>query len=184
MMSQAPSVLRVPRRTKLRTASTRGFTIVEVVVAMGVLLLGMSSILGLLTFGATLSRAAELRTVGSSAVAAIVRDLEDNLFPLEADEPFGPAGIPPAEVTGELAGGIRYTARTKPNPDQLDLPGGPLEYRVDMELTWQSGGETRRRDFTTLFIREVPFGARLRRHFIASPDELDLKGTPSGPNRD
>ncbi len=154
-----------------------GFTLVEVVVAMGILVFGMSSILGLLTFGATLARTAELRTVGSTAVATIVRDLEENLFPLTDDDPFAPAGAPPAEVRGELAGGIHYVARTTPIPGP-DLGDGEdpdlaREYAVAIVLSWRSGGELRRRDFTTLLVREVPFTARLRRRFVEPQDDPD-----------
>ena len=38
-----------------------GFTLLEVLLAMGVLLLGVSMLLGLLTFGAALARSAALR---------------------------------------------------------------------------------------------------------------------------
>ena len=165
----------------MKVRARAGFTIVEVVVAMGVLLLGMSSILGLLSFGAALSRAAELRTVGSSVVAAVVADLEERLFPLESDDPFAPAGAPPAEVEGALPGGVRYVARTTPLAGDPRAAGaGPaqpeglaLEYRVDIEVTWQSSGELRRRQFTTLLVREVPFGERLRRKFIEGRTEGD-----------
>ena len=59
-----------------------GFTIIEVVLAMFILLIGMSSILGLLSFGAALSRTAQLRNQASYAVESIVADLEETMFPL------------------------------------------------------------------------------------------------------
>ena len=43
-------------RRSLRTRRTSGFTILEVLVAMGILLVGMSAILGLLSFGASMTR--------------------------------------------------------------------------------------------------------------------------------
>jgi hypothetical protein len=45
-------------------------------------------------------------------------------------------------------------------------PERPLEYRVDVELSWKSGGVQREKRFTTILLREVPFGERLRRRFV------------------
>lgn len=153
-----------------------GFTIVEVVVAMGILLLGMTAVVGLLSFGTALARTGELRTVGASVVEAVVADLEERLFPLDASDPAFPvAGLPPEEIERPVPGRpeITYVARTTPNPDQLDRPGGPLEWRVDVELRWQAGGSTRKKQFTTLLLREIPFGERLRRQFVEGGDLSD-----------
>ena len=58
---------------------------------MAVMLLGVSMLLGLLTFGAALARAAALRGKASTTVEAVVQDLEENLFTLLED---GTAGAP------------------------------------------------------------------------------------------
>lgn len=152
----------------MRRRSEAGFTIVEVLVAMGLLLLGMTSIMGLFAFGTALARTGELRSVGAAAIEAVVADLEAGLFPLEGEGPFAAAGAPPEEVRGSLPGGVRYRARTTPDPDD-DRPGGPLRWRVDVEVSWQAGGERRHRKFTTLLLREVPFGERLRRELVEPP---------------
>ena len=47
-----------------------GFTIIEVVLAMGILLIGMTTILGLLSYGAALSRTASLRAQAARAADA------------------------------------------------------------------------------------------------------------------
>lgn len=157
----------------MKARAHSGFTIVEVVVAMGILLLGMTAVVGLLSFGTALARTGELRTVGASVVEAAVADLEERLFPLDASDPAFPiAGPPPEEVERPVPGRpeIRYVARTRPNPDQVDWPGGPLEWRVDIELRWQAGGSTRKEQFTTLLLREIPFGERLRRQFVEGGD--------------
>jgi hypothetical protein len=56
--------------------------------------------------------------------------------------------------------GLVYSAHATPNPED------PLEYRVDVELSWSTAGARRSRKFTTLLLREVPFGERLRRRLI------------------
>ena len=53
----------------LRRDHRSGFTIVEVVLAMGILLVGAAAILSMLTFGASLTRAAQLRSAAAVAVA-------------------------------------------------------------------------------------------------------------------
>jgi len=152
-----------------------GFTLVEVVLAMGLLVLGMSTILGLLSFGAALSRNAALRSASAAAVEAVVADLEETLFPMQPDGSAGePQNIEARSVPGHA--GLVYDATASPHPDQLGREGGPLEYRVDVEMRWRSAGATRKRVFTTLLLREVPFGERLRLQFIEDRPGPDRPG--------
>lgn len=140
-----------------------GFTLIEVVLAMLVLLVGMTAILGLLSFGAALSRTASLRSGASGAIDAVVANLEESLFPLQLDE-LGDevAGAPRDVVEQEIPGypGLLYTTRSVANPEN------PLEYKVEVEMKWAVGGTTRTKKFTTLLLREVPFGERLRSRII------------------
>ncbi len=158
-----------------------GFTIVEVVLAMGVLMIGMSVILTLLTFGAGMSRNSQLRAESAAVVEAVVADLEEGLFPLDEQGVVGE----PAAILDRLVPGhddLYYTATAVPDPSRLDdlalagqpgihLAGGPVPYRVDVQLSWRSRGDKKRRSFTVLIMREVPFGARLRRLFVESNPE-------------
>lgn len=140
-----------------------GFTLVEVVLSMFVLLVGMISILGLLSFGASLSRTAALRGGAANAIEAVVTDLSETLFPLELDARGDErAGAPRDRVDQELPGypGLTYSTHSTPNPEN------PLEYRVEVEVRWAVGGTTRSKRFTTLLLREVPFGERLRARII------------------
>ncbi len=143
-----------------RTTNPRaGFTLIEVLLALAILLFGMTAVLSLFTFGAALSRSSHLRTVGSSATEAVLADLEETLFPLDAEGEAGePRPIQDRAVPGfpELV----YSARATPNPDR------PLEYKVELRLRWSSAGVEREKVFTTLLLREIPFGERLRRRFV------------------
>lgn len=132
-----------------------GFTIIEVLVAMGILLFGMTAILGLLTFGAAVSRTALLRTQTASLSEAVIADLEESLFPVENGEAGAPVAIERRPLPGQPD--VLYSAVATQNPDE------PLEYRVDVEFTWESGGVRRERRFSTILLREIPFGTRLRR---------------------
>ncbi len=136
----------------------RGFTIVEVVLAMGILMLGATAILGMLTFGAALTRSAQLRATAATAAEAVMADLEQVLFPYEDGEVGEPVEIVDREVPG--APGVVYSAHATVHPED------PLEYRVDVEMRWQSGGVQRARGFSTILLRELPLGERLRRDFV------------------
>lgn len=136
-----------------------GFTLLEVVLAMFVLLIGMTSILGLLSFGAALARTAALRSGAAGSIEAVVTDLEESLFPLELDALGDEVAGEPRDVTERAVPGVPglvYSTTSTPNP------ANPLEYRVDVELRWAAGGTTRSKRFTALLLREVPFGERLR----------------------
>jgi hypothetical protein len=90
-------------------------------------------------------------------------ELEEGLFPLELDADGDEvAGEPRTIEKRELPGhpGLVYSARARPNPEN------ELEYRVEVEITWNVSGTTRTRTFTTLLLREVPFGERLRARFV------------------
>lgn len=164
-----------------RARRQSGFTLVEVVVALGLLLLGMTSILGLLSFGAALSRTAQLRNSAAAAAEAVVVDLEETLFPLVEDEHGKVVVGEPRVVQNRPVPGhpdIRYSAEAVPDPLD-DTPGGPLRYRVDVEIHWQTEGRRRSKTFTTLLLREVPFGERMRRLFVAG--EEPEKNTDKSP---
>ncbi len=154
------------------TGRRDGFTIIEVVLAMGILMLGLSVILTLFTFGAGLSRTAELRADSAAAVDAVVADLAEGLFPLGDDgEVLEPNVIVARPVPGYPD--LVYSAVAVPDPTRLDdlaragepevhFERGPIPYRVDVSMTWRSQGEARSRGFSVMIPREVPFGTRLR----------------------
>lgn len=161
--------MRAARRNTLQRGEQggerSGFTLLEIVLAMGILLVGVTVILGLLSFGAALSRTAALRTAAAESVEAVAADLEETFFPLT---PEGEAG-PPEDVVDRPVPGhpeLVYRARGKANTSGPMRNGEPVEYLVDVELRWKSAGEQKSRSFTLLLLREVPFGERMRRRFL------------------
>jgi hypothetical protein len=144
--------------------------LVEVMLALGLLLLGMTSILGLLSFGAALARTAELRASAAGAAQAVMADLEERLFPLVVDPSTGleVVGEPQAITEREVPGhpGLAYSATATPEPADPPRPG-PRRYRVDVEMRWSEGGRPRAESFTALLLGEVAFGERMRRLFVA-----------------
>lgn len=160
-----------------------GFTLLEVVLAMGVLALGATAILAMFTFGTSMVRTASLRQASAEVVEAIVADLEETLFPLMPDGSIGePIEIDSRPVAGREA--LSYSARARPAPDQVTRPDGALEYRVDVDLQWTAEGLQRTQRFTVLLLREIPFGHRLRLEFVQGQrteidSDPDAKPVPS-----
>lgn len=154
-----------------------GFTLIEVVLAMFVLLIGMTSILGLLSFGAALARTAALRSGAANGIEAVVTDLEETLFPLELDDNGEEVAGEPRDIQAKpMPGypGLTYSTTSTQNPEN------PLEYRVDVEVNWAVGGTTRSKRFTTLLLREVPFGERLRTRIVEGR-EPEKRAPEAGP---
>ncbi len=154
--------MRCARSVTARRARA-GFTILEVLLALGILLFGMAAILGLLTLGAALTKSAEQRTQAASAAEAVIADLQESFFPLVPGpdgtlEPGEPLPVKDKLLPGSE--GVVYSATAVQNPRRDD------EYRVDVSLSWSSSGVRRERRITTLLVRELPFGERLRRQFI------------------
>ena len=176
---------RCDSQPRVASAGRGGFTLIEVVMAMFLLLLGMSSILGLLSFGAAMARTAELRSGAAYSIQAVLADLEESLFPLVRDEAGNEvAGDPIPVVDRPLPGypGLVYSATARPNPDPEAVrsdSGAPLEYLVEVEIAWSSRGARQSRSFQTLLLREVPFGARLRRRFVEGEEPRPAQPPPS-----
>ena len=150
---------------KVQRARRRsGFTLVEIVLAMGILLVGAAAILSMLTFGASLTRGAQLRTGAAAAVEAVRADIEVNMFPY----------VPSADGTeGEVGGPVELVDRAVPNLSQVvysakarQNPELPREYRVDVEIRWTSGGVQREKKLTWILLKEITFGQRLRRRLV------------------
>ena len=55
-------------------AARGGFTLIEVMLAVGILVFGAAAIIGMLTVGASLTRTAELRTTAASSLEAVLDD--------------------------------------------------------------------------------------------------------------
>lgn len=154
------------QRRDARTNSTAaGFTLLEVLLAASLLAGGMAMILGVFNFGSALSRTAALRELSAGTVEALVHDLEESLFVLRED---GSVGEPQAIVDRPVPGrqGVLYTVVATGNVDTIDADGLPREYVVDIKVRWQAAGVRRSQTWTTIMLREVPFGARMRRRFV------------------
>ncbi|MFT5690018.1 MAG: prepilin-type N-terminal cleavage/methylation domain-containing protein [Planctomycetota bacterium] len=156
------------------TSKHAGFTLIEVILAMFLLLVGATTLLGMLSFGAGTARTANLRSDATAALPAVLMDLEETLFPLVVDEEgFDSAGIPipernDLEVPGypDLSYGYRATPLSEPDAVR------DLEYLIDVVISWREGGNRRSIDYQTILLREVPLGERLRQRFVERVEPL------------
>ncbi len=152
-----------------RRASARaGFTLIEVLLAAGLLVTGMSMILGVFNFGSAMSRTAELRSLASGTVEAVMHDLEETLFPLLPDGSVGePQLITDRPVPGRK--GVVYSVTATGHlpsidEDETGLGAGlPREFIVEVNVQWQASGVKKSETWSTIMLREVPFGARMRK---------------------
>ena len=131
----------------------RGFTLIEMMIAMGLLVVGVTSVLGLLAFGAALQRTAERRGEVSLAAEQVIADLRDT-FTLNEDGTL--TDMPAAKFERTIPGHPLLKARVevKKNPK---LDG---EYFATISIEWIERGAARSEEFRTILQREAPFGAR------------------------
>lgn len=152
----------------VRRPERAGFTLIEVMLAAGLLVVGMSMILGVFNFGSAMSRTAELRSLASGTVEAVMHDLGETLFPLLEDGNVG-APLPIADRPVPGRPGVVYSVTAKGHlpsvdPDETGLGAGlPREYIVEIQVRWQTSGVKKSETWSTIMLREVPFGARMRK---------------------
>ncbi len=120
---------------------TRGFTLVEVLVAMGIFLLGITALMALFQYGGSLQVGARSHAALAPVLEPLVEDLVDE------------AWLP--DPAGGLAGLRDY--RGEP------VPGAP-EYRYDLEVSGTEGPSGVRRAVLILYrdrrdhpVARVPF---------------------------
>lgn len=171
--------------------SRRAFTLLEVIVAMGVLAIGATAAFGLLVAATAAGKRAEHHVNAALLAETLLNDLhmypldETSLDELEAVDGGddradpAPAGAPwagggAAAAGGAAVGPTRYLAR---DLERSDYPGytcdvliTPLEgpdggeawhFLVEVEVRWSERGQRRGAVFTKVMLRSAAFADRL-----------------------
>ena len=133
--------------------SSRGFTLLEVIVALAILGIGFALAMELLAAGVRSAKASEEYTQAvllarqKMAEVAVARNLTDS-----AD-------------TGEFGGGFRWASEVRPLEQEEELPG--RLYSVRVRVTWPSRRGEKSVNLQTL--RMVVDEKKLGQTFAASP---------------
>jgi prepilin-type N-terminal cleavage/methylation domain-containing protein len=143
-----------------------GFTLVEMMVAMGILVFGLTALAGVLGVGVDTRRTAEQVTVGASQVDRIVHELEMLVLPdrirawrAQVDgietEPLAPESLEPVTPT-PIPGypGMNYAVEFDLDQERPDLVLARIRVR------WRSQGEEQGETFCRLLPLSVPLGVR------------------------
>ncbi len=136
-----------------------GFTLVEMLVALGILVFGLTSLIGLMTVGVSTRQAAELRDRAGLAAQEVFHDLETAVF--SAQKRSEDDGELPRleEISGAVEGFPRLFKRIVFKSDE-SLPDLVL---VEVHISWFEEGLTVSEVFRRVMDRRVPFPTRVAR---------------------
>jgi prepilin-type N-terminal cleavage/methylation domain-containing protein len=155
--------LGLPLVAARRAACRRsGFTLIEIVLAAGLLAIGLSALLGLFSFGASLVTGARLEAQAAQALESLVPDLPGQLFALS---PEGQVAAPVVLRDRPVPGYPRLTFDAIPSPVPVsasEYPGPPL-WAVEVTVAWKSRGQGRGLSTRILLPQTIPLAERLRR---------------------
>lgn len=145
-----------------------GFTLVELMVAMGILLFGTVSLLGVLGTGVDTHRSAEQHNFAVQLAQRVMQRLEEDTVPKAllaavAATPAGgemvfklaPVDSKPADVVGTP--GLRYRVEFTQDPEQPHLA------LAKVRVTWLDQGEAQGVEFQRILVSHVPFPQRIAR---------------------
>ena len=136
-----------------------GFTLLELMAAMGIFVFGLTALIGVLTIGVGTRRGAEMRTravlladrvlhrieTETLVTAALPHEFEDDDLAIERVEQLQVDGFP----------GMKYSVEFEVEPELPEL------VLVRIRVSWLEEGEDRAQEFVRILPREVPFSRRV-----------------------
>lgn len=134
-----------------------GFTLTEMLVAIGILLFGVTTLLGVLGVGLQTRRSAEQRQRGNALIGHVLHDLEQRLFQDAAADPQQSPDAPAPLAVDAVPGhdGVRYTATFAVDPAEPDL------VLCKIAVLWQEQGATMVEEYKRILVRREPFPSRV-----------------------
>lgn len=141
-----------------------GFTLAEMIAALGILLFGITALIGALSASISQRRSTDARLAAAALAERVVHALQDQAMQLRADaesdldvefvrlpEQDGPS----ADEAG--FSGMKWSATTVSDPDRPDL------WLVRIAVTWLEEGEDTSVQFERILPRQLPLGKRVQR---------------------
>lgn len=149
----SPATVRPLRPSRAQPRGRAGFTLIEVLIAMGVFLVGVTALMGLFHFGGSMETSARAHASLAPAVEPLVASIKDSVWLLDA------AGVPSErrelrEQPVPGAPGYRYDLVVEPAGDDPDLHRARL-------LFYRSSPERPAARVNFLLPRRVPLQRRL-----------------------
>jgi general secretion pathway protein I len=137
--SIATRLLRKLRRPMNHAGDDAGFTLVEVIVALAMLSLGLSVLLGLISSSLRQSASAERMAEAGSLAQSLMAEVGTDL-PIKLEE-----------REGQFPNGYRWHLKMKPYGDASEREEWPVGvYTISMEVEWEDGTQRRFYALTTL----------------------------------
>jgi type II secretory pathway pseudopilin PulG len=133
----------------LSCSESGGFTLVEILVALFVMIIGISSAFALFASATAMHKRATDQTTVAMMAESILSEVENRLTagtPIEA--------IARADATFSGYQDYRYDLELQP----IDEEG--CEVFVRLGIRWLKQGRERNQEFTTILLRHIPFKGR------------------------
>lgn len=142
------------------SGSERGFTLLELLVAMGILVFGATTLIGALSVGVGTRRGTEMRARAVLVADQVLHDLEQRVLgqhPLPPDWQTAAELEMPAEASTTLDGfpGMRYSVEFTTSSERPDI------VLATVRIAWRDQGEDQGQEFKRLMLRSVPLTQRV-----------------------
>jgi general secretion pathway protein I len=122
-----------------RATDEAGFTLVEVIVALAMLSVGLSILLGMVSNGLNRTASAEKMAEAGSLAQSLLAEVGADL------------AIKPEERSGQYPNGYRWRVKMLPYGDPAAREERPVElYQISAEIEWGEGAEQRSFALSTL----------------------------------
>ena len=138
-----------------RVRAMGGFTLVEMMVAMGILIMGVTSLIGLLTVAVSTRYRAELRSRAVLIAEQVLHHIEETVLAGDDDPDLALSQVVMESVNGFP--GMRYTVEFVMDEDYPEL------VLAQVRVGWRVQGSELEQVFMRLLPREQPFRARVLR---------------------
>lgn len=143
------------------TRRSQGFTLIEMLFAMGILAFGLTALIGVLTVGVSTRRSAEQKSRAGLLANEVLQHVERQVFagaamgvPATAtrpSEPLAPITLEKIEGWPGMSARIEF-ARSAEDPDLL---------LATISIWWRERGDAVTETFQRIVVRERPFANRV-----------------------